>query len=130
MDLIVISFAGGAVVAALVFWPILRRARLRAHADAPPTGKHALRPAQPAAARPAPQQPAPEAPAAEARPEPAAIPRQAIGDEGEQPARAEPELGVTVSTLPTALFEEHHAAKFRRTRDRIERLRTQLHEQN
>ena len=37
----VLDFAGGAVVAALLFWPLLRRART--HADGPPTGKHALR---------------------------------------------------------------------------------------
>ncbi|MCA1282506.1 hypothetical protein LCD33_22460, partial [Saccharopolyspora sp. 7B] len=41
MELVVLSFAGGAVVAALVFWPLLRR--VRKHADGPPTGRHALR---------------------------------------------------------------------------------------
>ena len=75
MELVVLSFAGGAVVAALLFWPLLRRART--HADGPPTGKHALR--APRATAPA----AAAGTAATARPatgeadaEPHPIPRQ------------------------------------------------------
>ncbi|GAB2686578.1 hypothetical protein GCM10027271_56640 [Saccharopolyspora gloriosae] len=139
MDLIVISFAGGAVVAAVIFWPLLRRARRRAHADTPPTGKHALRTPQQQAkptgdtARPAAAEP--DARPAEAAPERADIPHQeTAADRSAEPLPDRPEtdgaLGVSVATLPTALFEEHYEAKFRRTRDRIERLRNQLHEQN
>lgn len=137
MDLIVISFAGGAVVAAVIFWPLLRRAR-RAHADTPPTGKHALRTPQqtkPTGETARPAEAEPDARPAEAAPERADIPHQeTAADRSAEPLPDRPEpdgaLGVTVATLPTALFEEHYEAKFRRTRDRIERLRNQLHEQN
>lgn len=139
MDLIVISFVGGVVVAAVVFWPLLHRARRRAHADTPPTGKHALRtpqqPAKPAGEADRPAETEPVARPAEAERERPHIPHQeTAADRAAEPLPERPDtdgaLGVTVATLPTALFEEHYEAKFRRTRDRIERLRNQLHEQN
>lgn len=136
MDLIVISFAGGAVVAAVIFWPLLHRARRRAHADTPPTGKHALRtPQQPAKPTGEAVGAAETENPAQAAPERADIPHQeTAADRTAEPLPGRPDsdgaLGVTVATLPTELFEEHYEAKFRRTRDRIERLRTQLHEQN
>ncbi|WP_243789574.1 hypothetical protein [Saccharopolyspora gloriosae] len=146
MDLIVISFAGGVVVAAVIFWPLLHRARRRAHADTPPTGKHALRnPQQPAkptgeTTRPASTEPdaqpaeAVEQPAEAAQERPGVPHQETAADRAAEPLPQRPDtdgaMGVTVATLPTALFEEHYEAKFRRTRDRIERLRNQLHEQN
>ncbi|WP_344929798.1 hypothetical protein [Saccharopolyspora gregorii] len=137
MELVVLSFAGGAVVAALVFWPLLRR--VRKHADGPPTGRHALRThrstAPPTGAPSTGPAPTAKPAAAEADAEPHPIPRQeTAADRADEPVPDQPahgsELGVTVSTLPTALFAEQYEAKFRRTRDRIDRLRTQLHDHN
>lgn len=164
----IIIFAGGFLLASLIFWPMLVRAR-RTDADSAPTGKHAMRPAarrqadaaktgdgedadgEPAAAESGETTAAGDgtaehtAEAAEAAPHgPSAEKQRPDSDEQRQPEAGEPvhsaevirirpsdqDLGVSVGTLPTALFEEHHAAKFRRTQDRIERLRNQLHERN
>ncbi len=162
----IIIFAGGFLLASLIFWPMLVRAR-RTGADSAPTGKHAMRPATreqadsaktgegeggtPATAEPG-ETAAADAETAEHTVEtaeaeshgPSAEQQRPDSDQQRKPQPGEPvnsaevirirpgdqDLGVSVGTLPTALFEEHHAAKFRRTQDRIERLRNQLHERN
>ncbi|MBK0868137.1 MAG: hypothetical protein IJH84_17240 [Saccharopolyspora sp.] len=161
----IMIFAAGFLLASLIFWPMLARAR-RTDADSAPTGKHAMRPApreqahsaqageaaggdgKPAAesgeTAPAREETAentseaaeaaPHRPETE-QPQPDQQPQRESGEpvRSAEVIRIRPsdqEIGVSVGTLPTSLFEEHHAAKFRRTQDRIERLRSQLHERN
>ena len=155
----IMIFAAGFLLASLIFWPMLARAR-RTDADSAPTGMHATRPApreqahsaQAGEAAGGDGKPAAEsgetAPAREETAENTSEAAEAAPHrpETEQPQResgepvrsaevirirpSDQEIGVSVGTLPTSLFEEHHAAKFRRTQDRIERLRSQLHERN
>lgn len=51
-------------------------------------------------------------------------------DQGPAQPGDQPDGGVSVRVLPTALFERNYQAKFRRTHDRIQRLREQLNERN
>lgn len=204
---VLIAAAAGFALAALIFVPMLVRARRRAAADSAPTGRHALRdtgakrapegkapaagtaeskaaettaaetkaaetgtgedktaaaeqagkgtapaasasatkvsaapdgavPEQQAAPESAePSGTASETPAAPKDPEMTAVASGAAesGATGERPAGqpasdGEQPPGVSVPAMPSALFEKNYQAKFRRTQDRIHRLRDKLNE--
>ncbi len=136
VELIVLAIIGGFAVATLIFWPMLRRARLgsrrarNSRARAGPTGKHALRGKSASA------------PASTTATDTTAAATTA--DTGSKPTSADDTVESTTTSrnsrvdqpstqpipaLPTNLFAEHYAAKFDRTRKRIARLRTQLNGQ-
>lgn len=109
-DLLILAFVAGFALAALIFWPMLRRAQQ--HATARP-GKQAPRPALAGTDN---QKPATKA----AEPTP---PARDTETTDELPAAVD--LG-EMPRMPTGLFEQNHAEQFERTRARLQRLRTQL----
>lgn len=148
-DLVVVAFLLGVGAGALIFWPMVRKARHRLAAQRACThslsrGAHALRDPSVlrmadsttasatavtvlAAHRRAPAsggQAGEHAPRTESSSEPA-MTDQANADlpTAPQPAISEP---VAVPQLPTDLFEQHYEARFDHARKRIERLRAQL----
>ncbi|GAA4875698.1 hypothetical protein [Saccharopolyspora cebuensis] len=122
--------------------------------ESPPKGRHALRTEAATAPRPAaapksaekeptaeaakaepvadvPRQPEPKADASaapdrEAEPVPPESPAETTQPSEPVPPEAHPEDKGDIPVLPTNLFEEHFEARFNRSRQRLERLRSEL----
>jgi hypothetical protein len=156
-DLLVVAFLVGFGCAALVFWPMVRRARhrlaaQRASAHSLSVGKYALR--EPSALKttdsttasatavtilaaqrrtPVTDRPAPTpAPSPEPSSETPAASRAALDEQAnaDLPTAPQPRIteSIEMSPLPTDLYERHYEVQFERARKRIERLRAQLNE--
>ncbi|MER2091603.1 MAG: hypothetical protein ABS918_02565 [Saccharopolyspora rectivirgula] len=144
MDLLVLMFLIGFTLATLVFWPLLQRASRRPEntsTRSAPTGKHALRPT----ARP--QQAASELlertkkatseKGAQAGQDSASatsstrirvqLAEKTGSDRQSENAAAESDFtALDIPELPANLFAKNFAAKFNRSRQRLNRIRTEL----
>lgn len=149
-DLVVVAFLLGIGAGALIFWPMVRKARHRLAAQRACThslsrGVHALR--DPSALRMADsttasatavtvltaqrRSPAPDDNQADERaPDAKDSADRAMSDQAnaDLPTAPQPRISepVAVPQLPTDLFEQHYEARFDHARKRIERLRAQL----
>lgn len=109
ISLLLLAFFVGVALAALIFWPLLRRAQQHPAAR---LDRSSLRSARNKALPPGPTtDPIMTEPA---------VPSGMVDEEA-----IAAELG-PMPDIPADLFVQHHAAQFARTRARIERLRTQV----
>lgn len=148
-DLVVLAFLLGFGAGALVFWPMVRKARCRLAAQRACT--HALSRGAQALRDPLVPRRADSPTASATAVTVLATQRRAATPGGQATERSEDSTGlspmaeqanadlptapqprisepVAVPQLPTDLFEQHYGARFEHARKRIERLRAQLHD--